>query len=109
VLDDSGRIRGQLKGGGGCDQGDYGRFGVSFDTLEPYLSNVASPVYVQAGAGGSQRGTSGDPFDSVYEATFCVIAGDEVRIRPGNYNEQFTLWRPMTLNAERGAVTIGEP
>ena len=108
VMDNSGRVRGQLKGGD-CDTGDYGRFGVSFDTLEPYIFDMASPVYVQAGAGGSQRGTSGNPFDSVYEATFCVFAGDEVRIRSANYNERFTLWRPMTLNATGGVVRIGAP
>lgn len=106
VLDSSGRIRGQLKGSV-CDRGDYGRFGVSFDSLEPYINNMASPVFVQAGAGGDQRGTSGDPFNQVYEATFCVFEGDEVRIRPGVYNESFRLWRPMTLNAENGVVRIG--
>lgn len=107
VLDSSGRIRGQLKGGPDCGPADYGRFGVSFDTLEPYISNMASPIYVQAGAGGDQRGTSGDPFDQVFEATFCVFEGDEVRISAGTYNESFTLWRPMTLNATGGTVRIG--
>jgi lysyl endopeptidase len=107
VMDSSSRVRGQLKGGE-CGHGDYGRFGVSFDTLEPYIFNMASPVFVQAGAGGDQRGTSGDPFDGVFEASFCVFAGDEVRIRGGTYNENFTLWRPMTLNAENGVVRIGE-
>lgn len=109
IMDDSGIVRGQLKGGPDCNTGDYGRFGVSYDTLEPYIFNMASPVYVQAGAGGDQRGTSGDPFDTVYEATFCVFAGDEVCIRAANYNERFRLWRPMILNAENGIVRIGTP
>jgi hypothetical protein len=109
VLDDNGVIRGQLKGGPDCGTGDYGRFSVSFETLEPYIFNMASPVYVQAGVGGAQLGTSGDPFNTVYEATFCVFAGDEVRIRSANYNESFRLWRPMRLNAENGVVRIGTP
>ncbi|MGE3181520.1 MAG: hypothetical protein AB7N71_07815 [Phycisphaerae bacterium] len=107
VLDTSGRIRGQLKGGPGCGTGDYGRFGVSFDTLDPYIDSVASPVYVQSGFGGTELGTSGSPFNSVYEATFCVIAGDTVRIRAGNYNENFLLWRPMLLTSENGNAVIG--
>lgn len=106
VLDTSGRIRGQLKGGN-CGRGDFGRFGVSFDTIDPYIDSVASPVYVQSGFGGTERGTSGSPFNSVYEATFCVIAGDTVRIRGGTYNESFTLWRPMLLTSENGSATIG--
>lgn len=109
VLDDSGRIRGQLKGGPGCGTADYGRFGVSYDTHQPYIDGMASPVYVEAGAGGSQLGTSGDPFNTVYEATFCVFAGDEVRVRAGNYPEQFTIWRPMILNAQNGLARIGAP
>lgn len=108
VMDSTGHVRGALKGGGDCDYGDYGRFGVAYDTLEPYIHNMASPVWVQAGAGGDQLGTSGDPFDTVYEGTHCVFAGDEVRIRAGNYNERFRLWRPMRLNATGGLVRIGQ-
>lgn len=109
VLDDASRIRGQLKGGPGCGTSDYGRFGVSYDTHQPYIDGMASPVFAQAGAGGDQLGTSGNPFNTVYEATFCVFAGDEVRIRAGNYNEAFRIWRPMTLNAENGVARIGAP
>ncbi|MBL8877552.1 MAG: trypsin-like peptidase domain-containing protein [Phycisphaerales bacterium] len=108
VLDSSHRVRGALKGGADCDYGDYGRFGVAYETLEPYINNMPSPVFVQSGAGGDQTGTSGNPFNTVYEGTHCVFAGDEIRIRAGNYNEQFRLWRPMRLNSDGGLVRIGQ-
>lgn len=109
ILDTARRVRGALKGGDDdCDFGDYGRFGVAYETLQPYIHNMASPVYVQAGAGGDQAGTSGDPFDTVFEATFCVFAGDDIRIRAGHYNEQFRIWRPMRLTSAGGLVRIGQ-
>ena len=72
---------------------------------------------VYAGAGGdagndgaSERGTAANPFNTVYEATFCAPAGGDVYIAPGGYNERFRLWRPMTLrrSGSSGVVTIGQ-
>ena len=49
------------------------------------------------------------PFNTVYEATFAVRAGDTVRIVPGSYNERMTIWRPMRLerSGTTGMVSIG--
>ncbi|MDW8106988.1 MAG: hypothetical protein RMK45_05865 [Armatimonadota bacterium] len=47
----------------------------------------------------------------MYEATFCVQTNGTVRIRPGNYNERFRLWRAMRLERDgtSGVVRIGAP
>jgi hypothetical protein len=57
--------------------------------------------------GSSERGTAANPFNTVYEGTFCVPDGGTVTIQAGNYNERFTLWRPMTLTAQGGTARIG--
>jgi hypothetical protein len=111
VLDTSGNVRGQLKGGPNCGTGDYGRFGVSYNTLQPFISNMASPIHVNGVYGGTEHGTNSQPFRSVHRASYCVVAGDEIRVVPGNYNEQMTIWRPMTItrSGASGIVRIGAP
>ncbi|CUU11146.1 hypothetical protein GBSOP10_109947 [Armatimonadetes bacterium GBS] len=96
----------------------WGRIAQAFDHIRYYIFEMANPTYVDRSVNGdtsnngnSERGTSANPFNQVYEATFCVPSGGTVRIVPGNYNEQFTLWRPMTLRREgsSGVVQIGAP
>ncbi|MFQ5805246.1 MAG: trypsin-like serine peptidase [Phycisphaerae bacterium] len=118
------QVMGTLSGGeSGCPELSkyYGRLDLAYANLRYYLgsSYIASPVFVSGDVGGdpgndgeAERGTSELPFNSVGEATYAVIAGDEVRIKPGNYNEQLTIWRPMTLkrwNVASGVVRIGAP
>lgn len=118
VMSSVGVMRGTLTGGNTCDTSRYGRFDLAYENLRYYLGNsyIASPVYVNRGAGGdpgnngnSERGTSGQPFNTVYEATFAVRSGDRVRITPGTYNERMTIWRPMRLerSGTSGIVRIG--
>lgn len=119
LMDGSRRVRGTLTGGpsNDCSVSRYGRFHNAFGTIRYFLFEMANPTYVNravAGdgannAGASERGTSGNPFNSVYEATFCVPRGNNVQIVPGNYNERFTIWRAMTLRREgsSGIVRIG--
>jgi hypothetical protein len=111
VLDENERVRGVLTGGPSddCTLSRYGRFGEAFDTLDPYIHTVASPVWVEAGFNGTGWGTSGSPFNQVHEATYAVIEGDEVRIRAGSYADRCTIWRPMTLNSSGGLARIGVP
>jgi hypothetical protein len=111
VFDSARLVRGTLVGGvAQCPSmtARYGRFDEAFPTLEPYLWDIADPVYVDRAFTGEERGTSENPFDSVYQASFAVIAGHEIRIKAGNYPETFRIWRPMTLKAERGTVRIGQ-
>ena len=120
VMSSVGIMRGTLTGGprDDCTVSRYGRFDLAYENLRYYLSNtyIASPVHVSGGVGGdpgnngnAERGTSALPFNSVYEATFAVRAGDRVRIRAGTYNERMTIWRPMRLERWRsgGIVRIG--
>src|SRR5262249_39595478 len=93
----------------------YGRFDAAFPTVQWYLFQMASPVFADrtfagdpGNEGDRERGTATNPFNTVYEATFCVRSGDQIMIRPGSYNERFTLSRPMTLRAVGGTVTIGQ-
>jgi len=61
--------------------------------------------------GTGERGTAANPFNTVYEATFCVPTYGTVEVVPGNYNERFTVWRPMTLvrSGGSGMVVLGAP
>jgi hypothetical protein len=59
-----------------------------------------------------QIGTSTSPFDKVADGIFAAANSgrDIVLIRSGNYNEQLTLNKPVTLRATRvGPATIGIP
>lgn len=110
VMDTSHRVRGTLTGGPDNCTGQYGRFATAYDDLEPFLNDIADPVYVQASYSGFERGTSDEPFNRVYEASFCVQAGHTLQIRPGNYPDRCTIWRPMTLSRAgvAGLVRIGD-
>ncbi len=96
----------------------WGRLDLAFPIVRWYIFEMANPTYVNravAGdtnnAGDTERGTSANPFNTVYEGTFCVPSNGTVRIVPGNYNERFRLWRPMRLEREgaSGIVRIGAP
>lgn len=117
IMDSSRRVRGTLSGGPtDCMTSRYGRFDLAFSNLQYYLSTIASPVVVTNWAGDSgnngslERGTSANPFSTVYEGSFAVIAGGNLEINPGNYNERFTIRRPMTLirRGGSGIVRIGQ-
>ncbi len=57
-------------------------------------------------------GTSTSPTRYVWQGIAAAAAGggDIVLLRPGNYNEQLTISKPVTLRAPRtGWVTIGKP
>ncbi len=123
IFDAADQIRGVLSGGdNGCpnDRIDmfYGRFDLAYANLKFFMSNasIASPVHVNGAIagdsnndGGTEQGSVIAPFNAVREATFAVRNGDEVRITPGTYNQQFTIWRPMTLKRQgsSGVVRIG--
>ncbi len=96
----------------------WGRMDLAYPTIRWYIYNMANPTYVDRAvsgdpnnAGDSERGTAANPFNTVYEGTFCVPRGGTVRIRPGNYNERFRVWRPMRLERDgaSGVVVIGRP
>lgn len=118
IMSGPGIVRGTLTGGptNDCTISRYGRFDIAYQNLRYYLQDIASPVYVAIGTGdpenngSAERGTSPMPFNSVHEATFAVAEGDDVAIGPGDYNERFTVWRPMTLRraGATGIVRIGD-
>lgn len=96
----------------------WGKISDAFVNIRYYLTDMANPTFVNLGVSGdpnnngnTERGTSANPFNQVYEASFCVPANGTVRINPGNYNERFTIFRPMTLsrNGSSGTVQIGAP
>jgi len=63
-------------------------------------------------AQGGNDGYSTNPYRLVQTGVTAATAtsGNIVMIRPGNYDEQFTISKPVTLRATRsGWVTIGKP
>ena len=96
----------------------WGRLDLAYATVRWYIWEMANPTYVDRAVAGdpgnegsTERGTSANPFNTVYEGTFCVPSNGIVRIVPGNYNERFRVWRPMRLEREgaSGVVRIGAP
>jgi hypothetical protein len=128
VYDSARRVRGTLScatdtdgdsfGGPCANDGWYGRLDLGYPELRWYIWEMANPTFVNRAVAGdpgndgsSERGISANPFNTVYEGTFCVPTGGTVRIVPGNYNERFRVWRPMRLEREgaSGVVVIGRP
>lgn len=121
LFDSNRQVRGTLS----CDNRDcpptqmswYGRLDTAFPTIGVYLFNMPNPSVANRAVAGdpgndgtAELGTALNPFNTVYEATFCVPTGGTVQVAPGNYNERFTLWRPMTLaKTGSGTVIIGAP
>lgn len=71
-----------------------------------------NPCYVDVSYNGTEKGTSSQPYNSVFEGFKYVIPGGTVRIKPGSYSDTFPVWyplnRPMTFNTNgSGTVTIG--
>ncbi|MCX7926113.1 MAG: hypothetical protein N2554_09915 [Fimbriimonadales bacterium] len=96
----------------------WGRMDLAFPNIRWYIFEMANPTFVNSAVAGdtnnsgdSERGGAANPFNTVYEGTFCVPTGGTVRIVPGNYNERFRLWRAMRLEREgnSGVVRIGAP
>jgi trypsin-like peptidase len=91
------------------DTGYFGRLDLAFPNFAPYLATMPNPVWMQASyAGTYQNGTSAYPFTTLLKAASVVRAGDQIAILPGIYHDQMTLYRPMTLTAPSGGVTIGQ-
>jgi hypothetical protein len=116
------QVRGTLSGGtSGCATitKRYGRLDQAWNNLRYYIDSNWIPsinVHVNrnvsgdAGNDGSaEQGTALNPFNTVYESSFCVRSGQTLQITPGNYNERLTIWRPMTLRLNgSGSVIIGQ-
>jgi hypothetical protein len=68
-----------------------------------------NPCYVNLGNTSEfEDGTANFPFNTVKEGVEAVLPAGTVRITSGSYNEQITIWQPMTLNSSGGTVVIGE-
>jgi len=101
---------------GGCFAGIPGGTGTSteHDPLEFALQTFASPNtrYVDAAPYPQfiipiKNGTIFYPHDRVREAVDGATAGANISIVAGNYNEQLTISKSVTLTAPVGGVTIG--
>jgi hypothetical protein len=122
IYDVNRQVRGTLSGGtSGCATitKRYGRLDQAWNNLRYYIDSNWIPsinVHVNrnvsgdAGNDGSaEQGTALNPFNTVYESSFCVRSGQTLQITPGNYNERLTIWRPMTLRLNgSGSVIIGQ-
>lgn len=85
------------------------------DIARRYLASEMTGVTVfvdRQNAQGNNDGYSTNPYRTVQAGVAAATAssGNIVMVRPGNYNEQFTINQPVTLRATRaGWVTIGKP
>ena len=110
IFDSSARVRGTLSCAfSNCSSSNnsyYGRLDQFFSLAEPYLV-PADPVFANNVYGGFERGTDPMPFNTALEATHAVIAGHTIFFDGGNYLENLTIDRPMTLRSQSGTVRIG--
>src|SRR5262249_53592764 len=84
----------------------YGQFAAAFPNFQAYLTTMTNPIWLDASYAGFEVGNSVQPFRTIIKAAAVVRAGEQISIRPGVY-EKTTLYRPMTLVAPSGGVTIG--
>ena len=73
----------------------------------PGCPGIPNARYVDAGATGSEDGSSDHPFNTVIEGVIAAPTNGAVIIRPGVYPEALFLARPMTLQGCGGTATIG--
>jgi len=110
IFDANQIVRGVLScGSSSCMAGnsaDYGRLDQAWALVQPYL-DPTNPVYCNSGFGGTELGTTSNPFNSLIEASFAVIRGSTVYVNGGAYPEQVTIDKAMTLQAVNGTVVIG--
>ncbi len=105
------RVRGTLSCGntpscGGPNNSSYGRLDQAFDLLEPWLDPV-DPVFVDNTHNGDEVGTAAEPFDTILEGAFAVIAGSDLFIEAGTYGANPTIDRPMVIHSRNGVAVIG--
>jgi len=92
--------------------------GTCITTMRAYVDGRGCPVtarnpcYVDSAYSGTERGTSSQPFNSLFEGAKYVIPGGTVRLKAGNYSDTFPVWyplnRPMILNTSgSGKAVIG--
>lgn len=110
LFDSNRHVRGPLSGGDSFNcppnNSSYGQFAGAFGNFQAYLTTMPNPIWLDAAYPGFEDGTAAQPFRTIYKATAVVRGGEQVAIRPGTY-EAITLYRPMTLVAPTGGVTIG--
>jgi hypothetical protein len=112
LFDSNRRVRGPLSGGDPMcppppNHSYYGKFSQDFNShWAPYLTTMPNPVWLDDSNLGFEDGTSAQPFRTLVKASAVVRAGEQIAIQPGTY-EPLTLYRPMTLFAPSGGVTIG--
>lgn len=70
---------------------------------------LSSEVYVNLASTGRENGSSSNPFNTVEEGAAIVQGGGTVRITGGNYPENLTISKPVTIqrNGGTGNVVIG--
>jgi len=56
---------------------------------------------------GTETGSSSQPFNTLAEGIAAVPSGGALLVRAGTSSETPTISKPLTINAEGGAVTVG--
>ena len=73
------------------------------------VANGRTRFIATTGNDSSGNGSSTSQYRTVNKGVTMAVNGDIVLFRAGNYNEQPTLSKPVTLRATRGSATIGKP
>ncbi len=72
------------------------------------LSAFAVPMYVDAGYSGMEWGTLHEPYNTLGEGLFWASDGSTIVVFAGNYPQNLTFDRPMTIMAKDGIARIGQ-
>ncbi len=86
----------------------YGEFESSYDRISRYL-NIGGTMYVDWETQSLiQNGTAAFPYATVGQAHNGAWDTLQIRIKPGDYPENITVDKAVTLMADGGVVTIGQ-
>jgi hypothetical protein len=66
-----------------------------------------NPTYVNWSYNGVSTGSPSQPWITVGSGVYSATVGGEVRVQAGIYHENPTIYKPLTITAINGTVTIG--
>jgi len=83
---------------------------VAADSSVDLVISIGAVIYVDGvnGSDSNGNGTDTSPYRTVAKALEQAVAGDKIVILAGNYPENITLSKQVTVEAQGGLVRIGQ-
>jgi len=69
--------------------------------------DYASPIYVRAGASGTQNGTAAQPFATISQAVAAAVTGSVIRVAAGSYSGNLLWLGPLHPGGKNNIKLLG--